>query len=112
MAEYIEREALIQEIEKSRWDNPHAPGIAHRAHNTEHLHFMRLAEVAPAADVEPIIHAHWFVDDEYLTCSHCGESYLAGDTKGEVKFLLECGDVHKRCHGCGAHMDEEGKNEK
>ena len=97
MAKYIECEALMEAVHKSRLHNPHKSGPA---------------RVAPAADVEPVVHAHWFVDDEYLTCSHCGESYLAGDTRGEVKFLLEQGDVHKFCHGCGAHMDEEGQNEK
>ena len=110
MAKYIECEALMEAVHKSRLHNPHKSGPARVAHETEHSHFLHLIAEAPAADVEPVVHAHWFVDDEYLTCSHCGESYLAGDTRGEVKFLLEQGDVHKFCHGCGAHMDEEGQN--
>lgn len=66
-----------------------------------------IIHLLPAADVEPVIHAHWSVVDEYLVCSHCGERYKAGDTRGEVEYYLAHGDVHKRCHECGAHMDED-----
>lgn len=102
MAKYINKDQLLENLEKGGvFDGSAIAQIA-----------IGMVRGAPVVDVEPIIHAHWFVADEYLVCSHCGESYFAGDTRGEVKFLLECGDVHKRCHGCGAHMDEEAKNEK
>lgn len=101
MAEYIEREAAQKAIMERKWEIGSDGAMA-----------METICTVPAAEVEPIIHAHWLVDYEYLTCSRCGESYYAGDTKGEVEFLLEHGDVNKFCHGCGAHMDEEGQNEK
>lgn len=69
------------------------------------LRFERAIKGVPAADVEPVVHAHWVVDDEYLTCSHCSESYLAGDTSHEVRELLDRGEAYKRCPHCGAKMD-------
>lgn len=54
---------------------------------------------------ETVVHAHWVVDDEYLTCSHCSGSYLAGDTSHEVRELLDRGEAYKRCPHCGAKMD-------
>lgn len=94
MAEYIEREAAIKSVVEAV-DN----GLATTADDLQEI----LSEL-PAAEVEPVIYSHWVADDEYLTCANCGESYLAGDTRSEVKALLKAGDVHKRCHGCGARM--------
>lgn len=96
MTKYIDAEAIERAVMAAKWQDGADGAMA-----------MEIVAGAPAADVEPVIHAHWIVDDEFLVCSHCGEEYLAGDTRGEVEFLLEHGDVHKFCHGCGAKMDEE-----
>lgn len=106
MPAYIDRDVLMEAVQKSRKNNKHKTTAAYVAHDAEHCRFLRLIEKTPAADVEPVIHAHWIVDDEYLVCSHCGESYRAAETRWEVEFQLKHGDANKRCHGCGAHMDE------
>lgn len=60
-------------------------------------------------DVEPIIHAHWIIDEyDYYDCSHCGEAYYNGcDSTEEAMHRLANGDAYKYCPNCGAHMDEE-----
>lgn len=107
MAEYIERDAAVKAVMDAMWVSRSDEVIA-----------TLIIKGVPAAEVEPVIYAYWSADDEYLTCSRCGESYLAGDTRHEVRELLRSGQVHKRCHGCGARMygaqqetDEHGKPE-
>lgn len=55
--------------------------------------YEKLVKEFPAADVEPVVHAHYIVD--FLgdsSCSQCGEKFLDSTCK--------------RCPNCGAHMDE------
>ena len=42
MAKYIECEALMEAVHKSRLHNPHKSGPARVAHETEHSHFLHL----------------------------------------------------------------------
>jgi hypothetical protein len=91
MAEYIEREALLAE-----YDRVHVgpPGGARK-----------LIEVAPAADVVPVVHGRWvqvichvefedgFVDRLYECCSRCHEPNGRKATN--------------YCPNCGARMDGE-----
>lgn len=109
MAEYIDREEVYKRACRGCTRHGDEIGSCYEEEPCEELQSEFAS--APAADVEPVIHAHWIVDDEYLVCSNCGESYLAGDTRAEVRDLLASGDVHKRCHGCGAHMDEGVKGD-
>lgn len=80
MAEYIEREALI-----NAYDLAHVgpPGGARK-----------LMLEAPAVDVAPVVHGRWLKDarDYYTTCicSECGN---------------ECMIPFNFCHDCGAKMD-------
>lgn len=101
MAKYIDAEALVAKFGEE------ADRLEVGAGDT--LAGLSLADTIatemPAADVEPVVHAHWVVDDEYLFCSHCGESYLAGDTSHEVRERLSRGEAYKRCPHCGARMD-------
>ena len=83
MAEYIEREALLDSI----------------CHDTCRIAFCGatncafMAKVcsAPVADVAPVVHGRWFYhDDGVITCSECGNA--------------ESSDSYY-CRYCGAKMD-------
>lgn len=65
----------------------------------------KMAKALPAADVEPVVHAHWYQLDEDILCSHCGKGYMGGDTPQEAKEHLDSGEAYDRCPHCGAHMD-------
>ena len=53
--------------------------------------------------------AHWFISEyEYLTCSHCGESYYTGaESTEEARQRLAGGRYYKFCPHCGARMDAQ-----
>lgn len=77
--EYIERGALMEEIQK------HIQTIGVNAE--------RLVARFPAADVEPVVHAHWEWKAPYMVCSACNRHSINRYRS-------------KRCQHCGAHMDE------
>ena len=78
MTEYIERGALMNEIEK------HFETIGANA--------QRLVARFPAADVEPVVHARWEWKAPYMVCSACNRHSINRYQS-------------KRCQHCGAHMD-------
>ena len=90
MAEYIEREALLEK----RWDVPF---------ETEDSHFVQVVDVvdiiaAPPADVAPVRHGRWIgknspYDVNIHICSVC---------RGQVSIL---GNKLRFCPNCGAKMD-------
>lgn len=61
----------------------------------------------PAADVEPVVHAHWLISEhEFFDCSACGESYYTGaGSKAQAESYLSNGNFYKHCPSCGAVMD-------
>ena len=76
MAEYIEREAVIDLI-THRYENPEIC--------TQEINSI------PAADVAPVVHGRWYYhDDGVITCSECGNA--------------ESSDSYY-CGYCGAKMD-------
>lgn len=100
MAEYIEREALVELI-------------AERNRNTCNgalscLQMKRMVKSIPAADVAPVRHGKWIVTKEFndvldmdvekYTCSACGEYRLT------ASGLSQATDF---CPNCGAKMDKE-----
>ena len=100
MAEYIEREAAIKELMN---DAPEQVGYS-REDAADCIRYM------DAADVAPVIHAHWIEQedgnlDTYYTCSSCKEDFdlIAG---------TPCENLYNYCPSCGAKMDEkEDKHE-
>lgn len=93
MAEYIEREAIMQfPIRKDCCDKERA---------NEHFIFgiesvLEYAENLPAADVAPVAHGRWDILDGYKTrrvCSVCGWD------------VPEYGKFYSYCPNCGARMD-------
>ena len=86
MAEYIEREPLL---ERAEYDNNYRLIIPAEA-----------IKDAPAADVAPVVHGRWIADgDGYhwtYNCSICA-------WKDGYPF----NERHNFCPGCGAKMDLE-----
>ena len=87
MAEYIEREVL----RKLMCSICEGRDIC----NPEKCAAQAAINEAPAADVAPVVHAHWTNKERYHStlfgvCSNCGESSVA--------------DPY--CSNCGAKMDE------
>ena len=94
MDDYIDREAALMKLMQDGYS----------AKNLQSISDM------PAADVAPVIHAHWIEQedgnlDTYYTCSSCKEDFdlIAG---------TPCENLYNYCPNCGAKMDEkEDKHE-
>ena len=92
MAEYIEREKLLRDI------------------NHYHLSdgkFQHWVEVQQAADVAPVRHGRWIgapiCGNENCRCSECGSWHnIHANLRGEI--------MQKYCPNCGAKMDGERKD--
>ena len=106
MADYIEREAISEEIRKYYYKNP--PNFSYGEGFDRGLDRAQRAILnAPAADVAPVRHGRWvdrIVDEneviqpwmERYYCSEC----LEGGNQSWFKF----------CPNCGAKMDGGGGN--
>lgn len=98
MAEYIERETLMKfPIRRDHCDKEHAN--EHFINGIETV--MEYAENLPAADVEPVRHGRWNIQDGTKTrrvCSVCGFDGPEYD-----KF-------YGYCPNCGAKMNGGAEN--
>lgn len=95
MAEYIEREGLMQfPIRREHCDKEHAN--EHFINGIETV--LEYAESLPAADVAPVVHGRWthLGGDEWC-CSVCG---FVITTEGSWDKPTK-----KYCEDCGAKMD-------
>lgn len=112
MAEYIEREAIIETIKtgylSANEDDYELEagyafacgvngGLNRAIHDISH---------APAADVAPVVHGRWILDsdNEYASQYHCDKC------GGEIDL---CNEIYTEktpnyCPNCGAKMDLEG----
>ena len=93
MAEYIDREALKNDIAKST--EPFNTGSVFRAINCQ-----------IAADVAPVVHGRWIEQEDpmldvYYTCSACKEDFYIETTGCTEKDLF----LYTYCPNCGARMD-------
>ena len=86
MADYIEREALKNQIAKNKL----------MAREPAAKRILAMIDDMPAADVAPVVHGHWIIcsDGYYPYCSVC---------KCEPKGR----EMTKFCGECGAKMDKE-----
>ena len=104
MAEYIEFETTKQAIDRIR-------SVYHRARNFNAVSaidnvFGEIKEI-PAADVAPVVHAHWYMRGGRACCSNCNVKSLWGsDWDGcknhEREFVSAKSNY---CPNCGAKMD-------
>lgn len=97
MAEYIEREKLIQKV-KRIGDENYFGRYAHIGIT----HAIQIMKRIPAADVAPVVHAKWNILNECLNegvyCSHCKKKvYKLEYANQKLKS--------KYCPNCGAKMD-------
>lgn len=89
--EYIEREALIADIDAAM----EFRGMGLVVGQTMKRYIKR----QHAADVAPVVHGRWMDNEDYMFCSCCGMqfNYCDNDTQ----------DFHY-CPNCGARMDGDG----
>ena len=93
MTEYIDREAISEEIRKYYYKNP--PNSSYGEGFDRGLDRAQRAILdAPASDVSPVVHGRWihYPDCGVTRCSHCGWS------------IEECWES-KHCPECGCRMD-------
>ena len=100
MAEYIEREAISEEIRKYYYKNP--PNSSYGEGFDRGLDRAQRAILdAPAADVATVRHGRWMSKNPHgyewtFVCSNC--DYVDG---------YPFNDRHNYCPNCGAKMDEK-----
>lgn len=98
MAEYIEREAMLDSIKDlKQYLNT---GIAR--HNLTQKDIMRVIETFPKADVVEVVHGRWENAHDWMPiyrCSVCKERNLFRN--GDNVFS-------NYCPNCGTRMDGEG----
>jgi len=95
MADYIDREKAIKAV-KHAWAKGLEP--------TQYI------EEIPAADVAPVVHAHWIAEIVAIeTVYGTDMKERVGCSKCKHKFL-EAAKTYLFCPMCGAKMDEKEKN--
>ena len=95
MAEYIEREALIERLKFKRDTDTDVYKNKYRGLESA------IAQVkkAPAADVVEVKHGRWNIKYPLRECGCCGEIYTELGGNG--------GKAWNYCPNCGARMDGE-----
>lgn len=96
MTEYIEREAISEEIRKYYYKNP--PNSSYGEGFDRGLDRAQRAILdAPAADVAPVVHGRWL----------CGDYYDIGDVCSKCDWDSQMTHpFYRYCPNCGAKMDE------
>ena len=99
MAEYIDREKLLRDI--------------------DHYHvsdgkFQHWVEIQLAADVAHVVHARWIPIDgaACAECSYCGECYDSSDEYDLMDGFSLFAKLYRYCPNCGCRMDGEARDEK
>ena len=119
MAEYIERKVVINRIKEYTLDvydidldDAKQFGGNIRIENyCEGLYeATELVDDIPAADVAPVVHAHWQPYEDTVQCSACGfGTFMDGYffVHGECTHADDCSFRFSFCPNCGAKMDEK-----
>ena len=99
MAKYIKCEAVLA---LSRPDDPNDERCAVTVATAKRL-IRHALTTAPAADVAPVVHASWIIQedwgmDTYYTCSACKEDFVTTDG-------TPTDNLWNYCPHCGAKMD-------
>ena len=96
MAEYIKREDAYEDFEKCNSENP----------KWTPSRVKTLIARQKAADVTPVRHGRWDIDEFGHYCTVCREYGPEIEGDAEIVDLLKYGTPY--CHNCGAKMDLEG----
>ena len=106
MAEYIERDKVLEEINERisniAFTSPYLQDIETVVDGMERARDS--AEDAPAADVAPVVHGRWETHPQHYgfdRCSVCHDCIIANDWADGLKWNY--------CPNCGAKMDGEVK---
>lgn len=98
MADYIDREALVERLTRNL--NSCNPGtFSERCYQDA----INTVTFTPASDVAPVVHGEWTtIEDDYtgmtaLECSECNEEWWFEDDP-PIKY-------YHYCPNCGAKMD-------
>lgn len=111
MTEYIEREAISEEIRKYYYKNP--PNFSYGEGFDRGLDRAQRAILdAPAADVAPVVHGRWepyFEEVEIYNAGGVAERKQTGWICGRCKSVESITRYYKTnyCPNCGAKMDLE-----
>ena len=98
MNEYLEREALLEEIDRKFEESP--------VENTNAwMVGRRIVRKFPASDVELVKHGHW----KLIPCVCSGLDVVTYECSGCKKYvhLFDDEDIYESCPHCRAKMDEE-----
>ena len=104
MAEYIEREAVIDEIESTTWYHINCQKnlVEGAAREADALYkatdIYNVIKSTPTADVVEVRHGKWVKNSCYNTCSVCKEYTHAWNDDGDLQEFAYCPN-------CGAKMD-------
>lgn len=94
MSDYINRAALLDDVYKSKIENPHSLSRDRAMHSYEHDHFLAMIDAVPAADVAPVVYGEWshLGGDEWC-CTNCGNVIHTEGSweRPEQKYCEECG---------------------
>ena len=102
MKEYIEREAVLERLEKVDMDTYYGFTAAVQFGVN---HAIQCIKEAPAADVAPVRHGRWLTTDAYphhLYCSVCYKTYAKN-----AKWVNELDLPTNYCPNCGALMEKK-----
>ena len=108
MAEYIEREAALEMLNKSLsfCENELDLGAYRTGCISATRDDIGNIKHIPAADVVEVRHGEWeFIGDSYANCTSCGTIFEALPTK----YFFELNNLY--CRHCGAKMDGKGEGE-
>lgn len=103
MAKYIDAEAALRCLELAGAVQTACTAITDQVLDIAGEKIANL----PAADVEPVVHAHWFLRGGLFRCSHC-DAKAAWERKGGTGGFSWEFEQSKApyCPSCGARMDE------
>lgn len=102
MAEYIERERIRKALVDACLMNQNCPMFIAAKID-------QMIDCEPAADVAPVVHAHWYMRGGRACCSNCNvKSLWKSDWDGcknhEREFVSAKSNY---CPHCGAKMDKK-----
>ena len=96
MKEYVEREALLKELqEEIDFETTMYTEEQNKWFNIGLKCAIRDVKRQPAADVAPVVHGEWIHKNGEMYCSECGEEALMDEVYYESPY----------CPDCGAKMD-------